>query len=225
MPPLPAAPGTLKCVFDWQVGTDAGATSRFFIGYTGVAPDASAIGGIATAILASYTAHIKPLLSTSNALNAITVQDLASSMGLETVAPDGTNGTLSGESLIDSTCLLANLAIPRHYRGGKPRMYLPLGTRTQLNGSRAWQGSFLTSFNAAWAAFIAAFSGVTFDSTVLTVQKSVSYYAGFTAVPNPVTGKTKYPAKARVAPQIDTVTSVTGNTVLGTQRRRLRRSA
>jgi hypothetical protein len=117
------------------------------------------------------------------------------------------NGTRGGGNLYASTALIVNLSVPRRYRGGHPRLYLPLGSQTDMLDPQHWTPSFLTTVSTSWNAWLAAvvgFTGVTFQPVVFS---NVSYFHNNALRPVPV---------------VDPVTASSMNPIPGTQRRRLR---
>jgi hypothetical protein len=82
-----------------------------------------------------------------------------------------------GGILPAGTAALVSYPITRHYRGGHPRSYLPVGVESDLLTQTSWSAAFVTAVRAAWAAVKAqlivgagAFAPIS--------QVNVSYYGG-----------------------------------------------
>jgi hypothetical protein len=117
-------------------------------------------------------------------------------------------GTRTGSPLPAETCLLINFHVNRRYRGGKPRMYLPLGNAGDVSAPQAWLGGFLAAVNTSFSAFLNGVFGSTLGGATVTTLCSVSYYH----------------AKAlRTTPLVDPVTAWSTNGIPASQRRRMGR--
>lgn len=221
MPPLPSVPGIVKISHTFTIGTDTTAVTRMHYGYTGGPPANADALSLANTAHAAFVTDIQPLLSDACSLTALEVLDLSSPSG-----GVGTNvtvavGTRGFDYISAGTAALIELKIARRYRGGKPRMYWPMGITTDLLNPTTWsvgsQAAFLDGFNT----YQVALNGATAGTTVLTTLHSVSYYEGFTPVTNPITGRTKDVAKLRVGgPVVDAVTSLACGPHPASQRRR-----
>jgi hypothetical protein len=118
------------------------------------------------------------------------------------------NGSRLGGVLPAETALLINAHIARRYRGGKPRLYLPLGCQTDVLNPQSWSSSFLTAVATGFTNFFNAISGHTYGSLVITNAVNVSYYSAHTARPTPL---------------VDPWTGFTINAMPASQRRRMNR--
>jgi hypothetical protein len=161
---------------------------------------------MAAAIAADAATRFAALLSDQDAVAQVTVLDLSSDMGGEGTGGPATNGTRTGAHLSPATSVVISKHVARHYRGGHPRSYLPLGVSADLNFGR-WDSTFVNTCKTAWSDFI---SDCTSDGTgcAITGEISVSYvHAG----------------APRVTPQKDPILSYTASTLIGSQRRRNRK--
>lgn len=222
MPALPVVPGVIRMKILWSVGTDVNVSTRIYLSYTGSAPGNSTCATIATNQYTSIaTAHAQWV--TENSLTGVSIEDLSSTSGGFGEHIATTAGTRA-QAQNANTALLFNGAIARRYRGGKPRIYLPWLGNEDLATPQTWDSTELAAAQTAWNTLVADFlangaGGVTITSTV-----NVSFYEGFTAVVNPITGRTKDVPKVRTGTiPIDPISSWAANTKLGTQRRRVGR--
>lgn len=221
MPPLPSVPNVVRIKHTFTDATDLSAQTRMHFGYTGGPPTNADALALATAIHAAFVTDMQGLMADDLGLTALEVLDLSSPSGGVGVDITLSQGTRGLDYLSAGTAVLVQMRIARRYRGGKPRMYWPIGVSTDLASATAWQAgsqaAFLTGFNN----YQIAVGGLTSGTTVLTDLKNVSYYEGFTSVLNPITGRTKDVAKLRVGgPVVDTVTSLNVDLRPASQRRR-----
>lgn len=136
------------------------------------------------------------------------VTDMASNTGLQVdnsaYTPSG--GGITGVAMSDGTAALISLHTLTRYRGGHGRIYLPGVGQTATNGDGRTLASInLTTLVTRWNALITAMSGV----------------AGSAGGPyNPIV----WHKKLATAPNtVEDILSITAQSVLATQRRRLRK--
>lgn len=223
MPALVDQPNVLKATFAFKVTEDANVVSRLFFAYTGTAPTNATCHTIANAMAAAWNNAFLADMVSSNTIESVTVEDLTTPTSGVSTFIDGQAGTApAGTWLPAATCLLMNLHISRRYRGGKPRVYWPLYTSVILQDAQTWDPTTLASTTTSWQTnFLDVILGSVTDGCTITDQVSVSYYEGFTAVLNPITGRYKNVNKPRtVAIAPDVVTGFTLNPKPGIQRRR-----
>jgi hypothetical protein len=129
-------------------------------------------------------------------------------------------GTASGTPVPAGVALLQNFTVARRYRGGKPRIYLPVGTSATLQNASTWTSGFVTSMNAAWASASTFIPAAAPSGTTITGQVSVSYYKDFTVFIGS-TGRARNISTLRTGgPVIDSITAATVNAKPASQRRR-----
>lgn len=227
MPPLIDQPGVLKFEHLFSVGADLDVSTRIYWTYTGTAPTDAVCADIASAARSAWNNAWLGHLSASRATLGCTVRDLTSPASGYGESLITTDGGASAEDLAASTCLLVNYAIARRYRGGKPRSYWPVMIAADLSSPQEWDAGTLGTMTTEWQTdYLDALAGSSYSGTTLGVQVSISYYEGFTAVENPITGRYKNVSKPRlVAIAPDVVQAFTLNANPGTQRRRQLHSA
>lgn len=219
MPALPTVANVLRADLQWTVGGDLDVITRLFFEYSGGPPNAADCVTLAAAIY-SHAAAMASLWESQTDLIGVRVTDLSSSTGGVGEHSQVTSGTGPTASMPGSVTALVNYVITRRYRGGKPRSYFPFGSETDIATRQTWAGTFVTSVNSALATFFAAVIGTVGGGTTITQHVNVSYYSGFTAVTNPITGRTKDIAKPRTTPIVDQILSFAMSSRPGSQRRR-----
>jgi hypothetical protein len=221
VPTLPDYPEVLKVRTLFTIGADSSVSTTLHFAYSGPAPTDGVCTALSDDILSFAIAQLPSVLSNQNTIDAVSVQDLTSPTAGYGETTGVTDGTETGAPLPAATCVLASAHIARRYRGGKPRNYWPLGTATDLLNPSAWESASVTAFDTQIAAYINSIVGHSESGTTIGAWVSISYYEGFTAVLNPITGRTRDIPKVRtaaIAP--DTVLSMAISPRPATQRRR-----
>jgi hypothetical protein len=220
MPALPDAPNVLRVAYGFHVGSDLGAGCREFFQYTGAAPSAPDLVTLATAIGASATANLIPLMQADTVLETVTITDLTSPTSAEGFALVDENGTRAGGELPADAALLQSLEILRRYRGGHPRTYWPFGTDTDIASRQTWEGAFVTACVDGLAAHFATWSVELPAGMASVTPVNISYYKGFDVVTGS-TGRARNVSLVRAAPVIDVVVSSIVRPNIASIRRRL----
>lgn len=222
MPALPPVAKTLRVSLKTTDGVALNERTRFYLAYTGPAPTVAQLNTFATAVSTEWATHMLALYNAAIHLVEVDVTDLDSVSGAVGSNTTVVAGTRAGTANPQALAALVNFHIARRYRGGKPRVYLAAGVAADQASTSQWTAAFQSALVTAWNQLIAACVAAPWASATITGQINVSYYAGFTVVTNPVTGRAKNVAKLRVTPVQDTVTAVTVNLVFASQRRRNR---
>jgi hypothetical protein len=220
MPALPSVPNVLRVQLHWTIGIDAAAITTFHWGYSGGPPSATEALTIATQVSTAAAANLTTHISPERSLTAVRVTDLASPSGADATYTHTTVGTGNGAAMVGATCVVANGHIGRRYRGGKPRVYLPMGGTSDLSNDQTWGAAFITAVNTSVAAFVTALNGYVAGSTTLTVPTNVSYYSGVNPAVTLPSGRVKQSSKLRAAAVTDVITSFSASARPGSQRRR-----
>jgi hypothetical protein len=222
MPALPNVPAVLKVRLNWTVDGDAHAETIHHLSYTGGPPTSANAVTMANSILASTGTAFAALMQDMVAVAACQITDLSTmtaAQGLSTgAAVVGTRGTTM---LAPGSAALVNHTVNRRYRGGKPRNYFPFGISSDVATTGLWAAAFVTAVNTAVNTWKAAVLG---DGAgcVLANFVNVSYYNGFTAVENTITGRWRNVPKPRTNATVDIITGSTCAGHIGSQRRRNR---
>lgn len=223
MPALPPVPGVMRLTLKHTLGSDIDAVVRLYFQYTGSAPTATTLTTMCGTIATAWGTGIKADAPSDCTLATVELQDLATSTGATGQTNPATAGTRAGGVLPAQTCALINYTVSRHYRGGKPRSYLPYLTQSDILTGQTWVVASINGLATAWQTFITAIIAAGAGGTTIANQCNVSFYSGFTVVTNPVTGRARNVAKPRVTPLVDAITSMAGSPRFATQRRRTTR--
>lgn len=222
MPALPVAPQVLRIALQFQTTGDLVAGSRFYYSYSGGPPTAANCNSIGSGVEAAWSADLNQYMSNDYDLVKVTVTDLTSDTSADGVWSGSLNGTSSHPPPAIDAATLMNSVIARRYRGGKPRIYLPIGTIDHLTTSPVeWDPSYVTAVNSSWAAFNTALLALTGIGCTLTNHVNVSFYKGFASVQNPVTKRWQNIPTPRTGDAVvDDISSTSANPTVGVQRRR-----
>jgi hypothetical protein len=226
VPALPNQPNILKVQYKFTVGEDLGALCRRYLHYSGAAPSPSTCAAIAAAIYASWVTQFQALLNAANAITEVLVTDLSTPTAGFGTHSAITNGGEVSLPVPSGAALLENLGIPRRYRGGKPRIYWPLFSASDLQDATTWKAASLTAAQLAEQLHVNDMFAIAIAGTTIDGLRSISYYNGFTPVLNPITGRTRDVPKVRaaaIAP--DVVGTFSFNRKVASQRRRNLHSA
>jgi hypothetical protein len=224
MPALPSPGKVVRCDLFFTLGANVRVRDRIFFSYTGAGPTVTDLNTLATTISAGWNTNMVPQTATSMTLTGITLTDLASASGAQTVTSQNRVGTLAGTPMAAGVAMIIKFKIARRYRGGHPRYYHGGRVVADLSTSTTWLSASITSLVNAWIAFIAFCVNTPPASLGTLAHANVSYFSGFVNTTFP-TGRTRAVPRARVTPLVDAVTSYSGNNQVGSQRRRNLQSA
>lgn len=221
MPPLPNVTKTIKLEHHFLIGTDVNAVVRWFLTYTGGPPSAADLNSICQQAYTHFATDCIGLFPASTAIIELHAIDLDSSSGAEGSYSTTTVGTRVGATLAAGTAVLVNQPIARRYRGGKSRTYWPFGVAADLTDAQDWSSGFITSVQGNLETYYGHLVGLTHGSTVLATLVNVGYYHGFTAVTNPITGRTRDVPTPKAGPITpDLILGIDPKTKVASQRRR-----
>ncbi|MGA8213019.1 MAG: hypothetical protein WB799_05465 [Candidatus Sulfotelmatobacter sp.] len=221
MPAMPDVPNVLKLrvLFDLNGKTTQGV--RLFFAWSGTAPTVGACASIAAKLFSELTtAGIAAAMTTTYAMKVIECYDLTTATAGEGEHNGTVTGTRAGNPLQVDAAFVTSYEIARRYRGGHPRSYWPFGTSADLTGPQAFKSASVTAFLAVVNTALAGFVGFTASGCTVGAHSSVSYYAGFTAIENPITHRYRNVPKLRLTPVVGQVNSVIGRNYVGSFRRR-----
>lgn len=221
MAPLPAVAKVLKIALVWTDGVNDDIVSRFFVRYSGVAPTDSDLATFGGAINTAYSAHLASLAGESVSLTRSELVDLSSATAAAADVPHADGGSRTGHALPIDVSVVISYIMGRRYRGGHPRGYFPFGVSEDLNNLQVWQTDFVTEVDGAWTDFFVALEAAGWAGAGTLTHVNISYYAGFTVVIDPVTGRARNLPTLRGAPVVDNISSHVVRAHVGTQRRRL----
>jgi hypothetical protein len=98
-----------------------------------------------------------------------------------------------------------------------------MGVTTDLDSPQLWDGGPVTDFQSAVDGFFTDVIAGGWGGAGTLTHLNVSYYAGFTVVVDPVTGRARNLPTPRVTPLKDAITANIVRSRIGSQRRRLGR--
>lgn len=221
MPPLANVPKVIKValVASDEINTDI--VTRFYIRYTGSAPSAADLDTFADAIRANWGAALAG--SVNEALSLIRVEctdlsTLTSATGLWTGVDAG---TATGVPVPVDSAVVVSYTISRRYRGGHPRGYWSAGEGIDLANPQRWTPDFIAAFQTQITDFFAGVVASGWSGAGTLDHVNVSYFAGFTVVTSPTTGRARNVPTPRGTPIVDPVVALVTRLRIGTQRRRL----
>jgi len=208
----------IKLNIDWAVEGDALAQTVHFFSYGGGAPSAGALSAFANTAVANGLTQFQPLANDQMGMSTATARDLSSAMGNEATAGTPWVGTRGTALTPPAAAAVVAHSISRHYRGGHPRSYLPLGVAGDINVSGKWATAFVAAVDAAWGAWIASLIGVSGVTNLV----NVSYYGPPNRTITSSTGRVRTVSTVRTVPIVDPITGHVTRFNIGSQRRRNR---
>lgn len=220
MPALPDVPQVLRVDLDFILGEDNSAKCRFFCQYAGTAPTNAELNTVAAAIGAAYGAGLNALCTDTTVLETVTVTDLTSATSAVGSAAPGIVGTNPGDQLPADTATLVSGQVGRRYRGGHPRIYLPLGVQGHLLDKQNWTTAYIDAATTDWDAFIVAVKALTWTGATIANIVNVSFFEGFHTFTGP-TGRVRNIPTVRVTPLVDVITSFIVRKGIASIRKRL----
>lgn len=225
---LPPVPNVIKSRIFWTIGGDANAFTILYYHYSSAAPDETDLTAYNTEFDTLNAASWGPEMTSDISYVGCDSRDLSSDMGAYAITSNTLVGSRSGGRLSPGTAALMNYKVHRHYRGGKPRSYFPLGSATDVASTGLWADAFVTEYSGVVEGFLVAVPN-TYGSLVVDYQCNVSYYGPPNKIlTNPSTGRSRTVSTRRDAPGgtghplVDQITARAGTKTIGSQRRRNR---
>lgn len=204
---LPDVPGVLKTRLIFDVGASLNAHSHVFWHTTGTGVSSGDLTDLANQVAFQWDAHMSAQVPNTTHLREVEAIDLGHPGTVAGLWAGDHPGSYPTAGQAAEVCVVISLKIARRYRGGKPRVYLPMGVTAQMNNPTSWQSTFVSAVDAAWGAFT---HGVIIGAPNASVDDvvSVSYY------------NDKAP---RATPVVDHVLTHSTSATPGSQRRRMNR--
>lgn len=220
MTPLPVVPFVIKCQFEGKLGDDTNVTTRFFLRYTGPSPTNAQATTFAQSLYTTWDAHLKAMHNPQFTFLQAVATDLSSTSGGTGIWAHSDAGVRAGTGLTAGACAMINLLINRRYRGGKPRMYFPAGSETDLATPQTWLTEFITGMNTAWTNVQTDLFGTAWTGATIAAQCNVSYYEGYLTPTILPSGAAKNHLQKRTTPLVDDIASFNTHLRVTSQRRR-----
>lgn len=217
-PPLPDVP-CVRCALDYTRTDGFTGGSRFYLSYSGSAPSGANCTTLGTDIGTQWAAHLAYWITSNWTLTEVDVLDIATHTGASAATPVTHAGTNGGTPISSNAATVIEYGIARRYRGGKPRMYLPPASTSEMANDSTWVGADISAFATAFGAFIAAIEALSIGSMGTLTHVNLSYYQGFTNHSN-TSGRSRAVPTYRATALHDNVLSYIGKARIGSQRRR-----
>jgi hypothetical protein len=219
LPPLPDTP-CLRVNLDYKWVDSSLSGGRFYLSYAGSAGSAGDLGTLASDISSQWNTSIAGLCCPDVSLVEVDVLDIATRTGLSAQSAAIHAGTRSGAVLPQDVAFNVEWGIARRYRGGKPRMYWPMGTQPDLVDTAHWLSTFVTTVGTDVTAFFTAINALSIGGLGALQHVNLSYYEGFHNVTD-TSGRT-YPRPLYRTPNAvhDDVKSYIPKALVSSQRRR-----
>lgn len=222
MPPLPAAPKVLQlAVLTHANNVDDVFVNKVHYQYTGTAPTPGQLASFATTVLTAWGSAFAPSMTDEKQFVGLDAVDLSSPTSATAEVTDSISGTLTGTVLPADACFVLSATVARRYRGGHPRIYLPLGAGVSLLSGRTWTTAFVGVVETANAGLVTAIEGAGWAGAGTLSPVNVAYYHGYTLVTYPSGRSRDVPTVRPGGPLIDPITGYVGRQQLGSQRRRV----
>lgn len=219
MTALPSPGKVVRSIFQYSDTSDTNILNRLYFSYSGSVSSADLSSWNST-LATEWSAEVKGKITDNVTLENITSTDLSSDLGAEVETPVGTAGSGSGTYLPSSSCVVLRAAISRRYRGGHPRVYIAGIAQNWLTNADTWNATDVNGLAVAWATMISdAIADAPADFGT-TGNVNVSYYSGFEAIKNPITGRYRNVPQLRATPTVDVINGWSANPKVGSQRRR-----
>jgi hypothetical protein len=214
-------PNVIRVTLHYTISADVNAVNRFFFKYAGAPPLSPAMETFAVSVANLYSVNLQEYSHPNVTLHLTEAVDLSSPTGGYGSSSAIHQGARAGGALPAGTCLLQHMTIGRRYRGGKPRIYWPFGSDTDLQDSQRWTNAFLTIMGTQLPTFFGQVIANPPPGNTLQQQCNVSYYSGFHTHEGS-TGRVSNISDVRPVPLVDLVTGFSVDPRVGSQRRRSR---
>lgn len=222
MPALPAVSDVLRIQFKWTSSADTDLLTRIYWQYSGTAPTNGQLATMASTLAANMNTDFAGYWHSDVTLTECIITDLSSATAATGSASVSHAGTLTGTELPAGVAMMVNFSVARRYRGGKPRIYLPFGSSSEMATTQTWSSTFVNNVTSEWGGLQANIATAVNVWGSSVGQVNVSYYKGFAPFLEP-SGRYRNISTLRTGgPVVDTITNATANTRFASQRRRNR---
>lgn len=219
------APKTVRIDQLWSLTESFLASCRFYLSYSGTQPTSAELTAVAGACTAQADTSFAPLTATYNTLSGSRAVDLTSADAPTGEVSDTTAGTRDGENTPDSAAVVISQETANRARGGKSRVYIPVGIADDLLSPNEWTDPLINDTNTAWQAIISAAAGAFPSLSGVVTQVVPSFYSGSTWVEYGTPPKYRRVPTAREAALNYPVINFVARQYVGQQRRRLGKRA
>jgi hypothetical protein len=223
MTALPPVANVVKLQFQHTIN-NVPVFVHWFLKYSGGAPVPTDMVTYLNSAASAWSADAAPVSHPQVTLTGIVGTDLTTPSSAQAQITTTRGGTRTGGPLTANDCVLLNMKIARRYRGGKPRQYWPWGTDADVADAQHWSAGATAAFGTAWQNFQTALLAAALGPATVQQTVNVSYYQGVITPPLTLpSGRVKNRSKLGPSPPYpitDSVTAVSINSRIATQRRR-----
>lgn len=180
-------PNTIRVHLPFQGAVYRGG-SRIYLAYDAPqTPSSAQLVTLANSCADQWTAFMSSEMVSALTMGPVTCQDMALATGAVGVGSSTAVGSATvSNPLPAETAFLINFKINTHYRGGHPRIYLPLGSYQELQDATHWAPAFAQSVHDHFVSWIGAIRSGTSGITGLQ-HVAVSQFSGHQPASNPGT--------------------------------------
>lgn len=225
MPALPHVPNVIQAIVNFaSLDGHHNAINKLHYAYGAGTPTAADLSSFAADIGNAYTGGFttSTYASPKWTLTTVNTLDLATAIG--NAGSHNVNVVGAGTSALPASVAgLINWHIARHYRGGKPKTFVPGLAPVAITDEEVMAAGAVTQLNILAANLINGSnlgSPPVFGSFGVVGLVNVSYYSGFTNFTKPSGRESSRPTVRAVA-VVDTIQSGAASPRYSTQRRRL----
>jgi hypothetical protein len=194
--------------------------AHHYLQYTGGPASAADLTTLAGQAENGFVGFLKSHTPTDVTLTSVTTQDLSSDHGFVSLLPTSDAGTDASPSPESGVATIVNFHIGRHYRGGHPKCFMPGGSNAQVLEPGRWLSTYTGAYASGFQNMVNAEVNHTYATLAMVGQVAVSWFHGPTSNTDPSVWAPKNKPAARTTPVVDAVTSITVNSLIGSQRRR-----
>jgi len=175
---------------------------------------------LAQTVFNAFTTALGSRTANNVTHDTVTSVDLGSSTGVSSIyTHTPVSGTGSAPLEPSSACLVVQNRIAARYRGGHPRTFWPAIDSNNMVDEAHWNSVQVTGYVTAVTTFISTVVSASYTGGATLLQHVIPRYT-YTITNDPV--HHKYLRERTGLLSVDTVQSYVGNTIIGSQRRRLR---
>lgn len=153
MPPLPPLPLTAKFTLFTQIAGGPLCNTSFYMKYTNAMSQADATT-LSNTLGTSWNTRLAPLTAPQAQLTFVRVIDLNSQSGVVVQTAQVHVGTATGAAVTAGVALVLSAHVAFRFRGGHPRVYLPMMSQSNLVDQNTWNATFQGTIVTAWTGML-----------------------------------------------------------------------
>jgi hypothetical protein len=211
----------VRTVLNYTYGSATAVSNRFYMTYSGAAPDTADLDAVAAAVGEWWGSSTNELCGTTVTLADVVCTDLTSDTSPEGSSLVDDDGTRDGAPVSANDAVVVSMPTGRRYRGGHSRAYLPYGVDADQIDDVTWAEDFYENCASDWAGMIEAAAGAIWGAGGTFTNVMASFYDGFTNVAYGTPTKYRRVPTGRDTAAFYEITGYVGKAKIGSQRRRL----